>query len=42
MHGPFFVASFENDMNVVEQLLKRDYYSGRFKEPRTPDSRPLF
>jgi len=40
-HAPFFVADFDNDLNQVEELLKRDY-SDRFKtHQKSPETRPI-
>ena len=40
MHGPFFIADFEKDMDEVGQLLTHDY-GPRFRDGRRGDSRPI-
>jgi len=40
LHGPFYIANFEKDMDAVEALLNHDF-SGRFRDGRTSESRPV-
>ena len=40
LHGPFFVANFERDMDAVQALLDHDY-SNRFRDGRKTESRPI-
>ena len=42
IHGPVFVADFQKDFDLVDELLKRDY-SGRFRDATRNgnDSRPI-
>lgn len=40
LHGPFYVASFDRDMDAVQALLDHDY-TGRFRDGRKAESRPI-
>ena len=40
MHGPFFIADFEKDMDAVGELLKHDY-GNRFRNGKREESRPI-
>ena len=40
MHGPFFIADFEKDMDAVEALLTHDY-GNRFRDGKYQESRPI-
>ena len=40
MHGPFFIADFDKDMDAVEALLTHDY-GNRFRDGQYHESRPI-